>query len=546
MNEKLKKNIKMVSYTFIAILLVAIISIASIGIYASKRKSKSVAEITNPIDWSIDEWDGETSSDGEWFEGNSFGDRGQNTYTIDSAESFAYFISLVNNEATAHEYNYFRDYTIYLNTNIDMAGHSIDSIGVKVEDGSDVYSTFQGTFDGSYYTIYNANINGSGLFGYVENAVIKNIGLYNCTINTADEYVGGIVGYAINTNIENTYVRLGSISGTNTVGGIVGQFFAMDGMYTITNSFVDTTINGSTVGGIIGYANTNYSQDNSISVNYSYAVGVNSLIGRSDSSLNIDTTNSFIANNIAQFYAWDYAADYSVLLEKTWCNYSNVEGSTRLSFNYPILSRFNKVFMTGSCYENTVTNEQTGEVTNVETIADAFATADVGEVSEVNLIVEEVYVNTTAIVQGNAGVELYAAKEAKIVRGENLTDAMIIAGENSVLAIGDNNESEQLIIDGNREYVEENNLRSSAAIVIVDGYGAEFDNCIIQNNVNNIDGNGGALSIISRDSAEETETTRKYMSVLKSIYYRLSNYLCSFKFKLLKIYALNGLRKVET
>ena len=435
---------------------------------------------------------------------------------IDSAESFAYFISLVNNEATAHEYNYFRDYTIYLNTNIDMAGHSIDSIGVKVEDGSDVYSTFQGTFDGSYYTIYNANINGSGLFGYVENAVIKNIGLYKCTINTAEEYVGGIVGYAVNTNIENTYVRLGSISGTNTVGGIVGQFFAMDGNYSISNSFADTTINGSTVGGIIGYANTNYSQDNSITINYSYAVGVSSLIGRSDSSLNIDTTNSFIANNIAQFYAWDYAADYSVLLEKTWCNYSNVEGSTRLSFNYPILSRFNKVFMTGSCYENTVTDEKTGEVTNVETIADAFATAGVGEISEVNLIVEEVYVNTTAIVQGNAGVELYAAKEAKIVRGENLTDAMIIAGEDSVLAIGDDNESKKITIDGNREYVEENNLRSSAAIVIVDGYDAVIDNCTIQNNVNNIDGKGGLVSIISSDRAEEIETTSKYMGTIKS------------------------------
>ena len=520
MNSKSKNKNKIVISCIMAFLLVAMFAISGIGIYYNYNKERSPgAQITNPIDWSIDEWDGETSSDGEWFDGNSFGDRGQNTYTIDSAESFAYFISLVNNEATAHEYNYFRDYTIYLNTNIDMAGHSIDSIGVKVEDSSDVYSTFQGTFDGSYYTIYNANINGSGLFGYVENAVIKNIGLYNCTINTAEEYVGGIVGYAINTNIENTYVRLGSISGTNTVGGIVGQFFAMDGNYSISNSFADTTINGSTVGGIIGYANTNYSQDNSIIINYSYAVGVSSLIGRSDSSLNIDTTNSFIANNIAQFYAWDYAADYSVLLEKTWCNYSNVEGSTRLSFNYPILSRFNKVFMTGSCYENTVTDEKTGEVTNVETIADAFATADVGEVSEVNLIVEEVYVNTTAIVQGSAGVELYASKEAKIVRGENLTDAMIIAGENSVLAIGDNNESEQLIIDGNREYVEENNLRSSAAIVIVDGYGAEFDNCIIQNNVNNIDGNGGALSIISRDSAEETETTRNYMSILKSTSY---------------------------
>ena len=516
MNSKSKNKNKIVISCIMAFLLVAMFAISGIGIYYNYNKERSPgAQITNPIDWSIDEWDGETSSDGEWFDGNSFGDRGQNTYTIDSAESFAYFISLVNNEATAHEYNYFRDYTIYLNTNIDMAGHSIDSIGVKVEDGSDVYSTFQGTFDGSYYTIYNANINGSGLFGYVENAVIKNIGLYNCTINTAEEYVGGIVGYAVNTNIENTYVRLGSISGTNTVGGIVGQFFAMDGNYSVSNSFADTTINGSTVGGIIGYANTNYSQDNSIIINYSYAVGVSSLIGRSDSST-IDTTNSFIANNIAQFYAWNYAADYSVLLEKTWCNYSNVEGSTRLSFNYPILSRFNKVFMTGSCYENTVTDEKTGEVTNVETIADAFATADVGDISEVNLIVEEVYVNTPAIVKANAGVELYASKEAKVVRGKNLTDAMIIAGENSVLAIGDNNESEQLIIDGNREYVEENNLRSSVAIVIVDGYGAEFDNCIIQNNVNNIDGNGGLISIIDRESAEETETTRKYMSVLKS------------------------------
>lgn len=74
---------------------------------------------------------------------------------------------------------------------------------------------------------------------------------------------------------------------------------------------------------------------------------------------------------------------------------------------------------------------------------------------------------------------------------------------------------------------------------------------IISSNINNTDfqiTGYGIIEIAANDSVDLFSSRNQVpdMSVLKSIYYRLSNYLCSFKFKLLKIYALNGLRKVET
>ena len=123
MNDKKKKNIRVASYTCIAILLALILVLASIGIYASRRKTTPNAEISNPIDWSIDEWDGNSTDSSRFFTGEAFGNRGEKVFTIDSAEAFAYFVSIVNDEATAKEYDYFAGYTIYLNRSIDMQGN---------------------------------------------------------------------------------------------------------------------------------------------------------------------------------------------------------------------------------------------------------------------------------------------------------------------------------------------------------------------------------------------------------------------------------------
>ncbi|MDD2628315.1 MAG: GLUG motif-containing protein, partial [Clostridia bacterium] len=127
---------------------------------------------------------------------------------------------------------------------------------------------FKGLYDGNGHTINNLTINNpnanyQGLFGVVKKATIKNIGLSNVNIK-ANNYIGGMVGYAMSqTNIENSYVS-GDIKGSSYVGGIMGQEYGTDkysdtiskikNCYVIVNLTATTTGTYQRCGGIIGFA----------------------------------------------------------------------------------------------------------------------------------------------------------------------------------------------------------------------------------------------------------------------------------------------------
>jgi The GLUG motif len=92
---------------------------------------------------------------------------------------------------------------------------------------------FTGIFDGAGHKIKNLTINnvdtyvqGLGLFGYVNNGNIKNIGLEDVNVTGGDfSYeIGGLVGYSVRAIISNCY-SIGVVSvGVNShwVGGLVG------------------------------------------------------------------------------------------------------------------------------------------------------------------------------------------------------------------------------------------------------------------------------------------------------------------------------------
>ena len=518
MSDKKKKQIKISLISCLAVLMVALITFTTLGIIFSNRKKAPGETVVNPLEWSVDEWDGESEDDLHWFSGDEYANRGEKSYTIDSVASFIYFVNITNDATLAREYDYFKDYTVYLNTNLNLNGHAMKSIGIKVDTGDSVISTFQGTFDGSYYTIHNATIDGAGLFGYVENATIKNIGLYNATIDSADDYVGGIAGYAINTNIEDTYVRLGSVTGAGTVGGLVGKMLSTNGTYHITNSFADTSITGATRGGLVGNVDCNTMDANNINLDYCYYTGEYTATG--NTVTNLSTSNVFRATDIGQFYAWDYEPSYS--LAYTWCNYSFAPNSTELSFSYPILTKFNKVFMTGSCYENTVVSlDDSGavssEASNVTTIADAFDLAEDNETVKVEMIVEQATMDAPAIVKANAEVWLDTEKNIDITRSNTMSDVLITAGENASLVIGSDDNTKTITIDGNSDYVEANNLQSSAMIVINAAAGSNIGaNVTLQNNTNNMDGNGGIIAIVDGEEYHNVETVRNNLNLLTS------------------------------
>ncbi len=118
---------------------------------------------------------------------------------------------------------------------IDMSGMSVSPI-----------TPFSGVFDGGNYTLSNLTVtpNGSnptGLFGYIENATIKNLNVTNgvVTVTSSLLYTGGIAGRAKDSTIDNC-------SFAGTIHSSAAATFNSDSETNRTNSAV--------VGGIVGFA----------------------------------------------------------------------------------------------------------------------------------------------------------------------------------------------------------------------------------------------------------------------------------------------------
>jgi len=113
---------------------------------------------------------------------------------------------------------------------------------------------FTGTFDGKGYTISDLFINrpatnGVALFGYTDGAAIRNGMLITPDI-TGDDYVAGLIGYAVNTIVDTLPVTLPDITGDQYVGALIGR----DKGSTVTNSPTSGgTVDGNKyVGGLMG------------------------------------------------------------------------------------------------------------------------------------------------------------------------------------------------------------------------------------------------------------------------------------------------------
>jgi hypothetical protein len=122
-------------------------------------------------------------------------------------------------------------------------------------------NSFTGIFDGQGHIIFNLFITETpvdlgntpfGLFGYVSEGQIKNVGLEDLNMVPVGYYaVGGLVGQLNSGNVSNCYVK-GMINAPNSyyVGGIIGyNIFGI-----IQDSYSDATLIGENlVGGIVGY-----------------------------------------------------------------------------------------------------------------------------------------------------------------------------------------------------------------------------------------------------------------------------------------------------
>lgn len=209
------------------------------------------------------------------------------TFTIYTAKGLAWVAKVTNDELKYEDGNDeakyypaeagFKDCTVELG---DIAGGKLDISGHKwVPIGYDD-KYFKGTFDGKSQEIIglrieeilSSNIYFYGLFGYIYEAEINNLGIQIKTFSIDKEnkesrvgvLVGGIAGYIYNVEISNCYVygkEKATIQVKNVgycfIGGLVGNNY--QGSKNITNSYsmidiIASSNKANCIGGIVGYS----------------------------------------------------------------------------------------------------------------------------------------------------------------------------------------------------------------------------------------------------------------------------------------------------
>ena len=112
---------------------------------------------------------------------------------------------------------------------IDFDGVDFTPVGHVAGSG---FTAFTGSYDGNGYKISNATYNAGasmfiGLFASVEDAVLENLGIFDCSFSSSDKVIGSLAGRAIDSDISRIAVDGGSIttttsSGYSYAGGLVG------------------------------------------------------------------------------------------------------------------------------------------------------------------------------------------------------------------------------------------------------------------------------------------------------------------------------------
>lgn len=202
-----------------------------------------------------------------------------NPYLIATAEDLKVLATIVNNGSRKNGY--------YKQTANITLTEAHTAIGTNS-------NYFQGTFDGDGKTISGLTINMptadyQGLFGRTNNASIKNVVIENCDI-TARQYVGGVVGYSYDTNVDNCRVSGAIKTAAEVTGSYHGGVIGYSYWYNTTNCFnaASVTGKGSYYGGIVGYQGRN-SITNSINVGIVEGI---SYVGSIAGSINSDVTLS--------------------------------------------------------------------------------------------------------------------------------------------------------------------------------------------------------------------------------------------------------------
>ena len=182
----------------------------------------------------------------------------------------------------------------------------------------DVANKFTGSFDGQGFEISGLNSSGhryAGLFGYVEDASLSNIGVLVGTVSaSSDSHAGGLAGHANSSSISNSYaIVTGDISASGAsssrTGGLVGvaeENSPIRNSYAIVtgniSSSTSSTSSVSNAGGLVGSAFSNSPISNSyaeVTGNISASSTSTSSFSNAGGLVGLAQTNSPIRNSYA-------------------------------------------------------------------------------------------------------------------------------------------------------------------------------------------------------------------------------------------------------
>jgi hypothetical protein len=126
---------------------------------------------------------------------------------------------------------------------------------------------FQGIFDGNGKVVSNLKINCTdnyggylGLFGAIQNATVKNLGVINCNIKSSGQYkdcIGGLIGVSESSTISNCY-STGNVTVTGNwcyyVGGLIGYFQEYHNPAILIDCYSTATVSNTynSTGGLVG------------------------------------------------------------------------------------------------------------------------------------------------------------------------------------------------------------------------------------------------------------------------------------------------------
>ncbi len=180
--------------------------------------------------------------------------------SINDIEAFAYLNTLLENESFRATYGSTWQYSIELNTDVNLLGRPWTPIKM---------SNFV-AFDGKGHTISNLNVSAdsyAGLFAQVSCndtgvTYVRNLNINGATV-TGNKYVGVVAGSSPQGAIENVTVNNAVVSGIKYVGGFFGWGNGSVNGSTIKNSAIsidkividpkDNSIDAKEAGALIGY-----------------------------------------------------------------------------------------------------------------------------------------------------------------------------------------------------------------------------------------------------------------------------------------------------